>query len=275
MNNGIRTMGHRPPATTSGLLGRPAPVKMPEQLFNSGEFSPRQIQNLAIWLDANDSSTLWDATSGGANVSPGGAVARWVDKAQGVEFLQGTLNSRPLRIVGARNGRDVVRCDGFNDGVQSANVTLPTFVTVFIAQISTRTGTGLKFWIEQSSNANTNNGFFFIGTNASSWTVRRTTVHAGPSSNNADWIGNDWSIATFRYDGSGTRFRNGQSQENSTQSGSPLSNSNVSANLFVGNPRSSFPLTGDFGEILIYSRALAQDEMLAVHRYLADKWGIA
>ena len=50
----------------------------------------------ALWLDAADPSTLFDAVSGGNNVTTGNAVARWQDKSgNGRNVTQSNASFRP------------------------------------------------------------------------------------------------------------------------------------------------------------------------------------
>jgi hypothetical protein len=70
----------------------------------------------ALWLDAADAGTLYDATSGGSLVAADGAIARWEDKSgNGRHVTQGTLSRRPLRRLGIQNGRDIAEFDGTAD----------------------------------------------------------------------------------------------------------------------------------------------------------------
>jgi hypothetical protein len=71
---------------------------------------------LQLWLDAADSTTLFDSTTGGVPVGADGSVARWEDKSQnGRHFTQATPANRPTRKVADINGQDCLRFDGIND----------------------------------------------------------------------------------------------------------------------------------------------------------------
>lgn len=77
---------------------------------------PSSISGLELWLDASDSSTLYDATTGGSLVAADGAVARWEDKSGNARhFTQGTAANRPARKTSDINGLDAVLFDGSND----------------------------------------------------------------------------------------------------------------------------------------------------------------
>jgi hypothetical protein len=71
---------------------------------------------LQLWLDAADSTTLFDATTGGSLVAADGGVARWEDKSgNGRHFTQATSDNRPTRKVADINGLDCLRFDGSDD----------------------------------------------------------------------------------------------------------------------------------------------------------------
>jgi predicted heme/steroid binding protein len=67
-------------------------------------------------MDASDSSTLYDATTGGSLVAADGGVGRWQDKSgNGRHFTQSTAGSRPQRKISQINGLDALLFDGSND----------------------------------------------------------------------------------------------------------------------------------------------------------------
>lgn len=238
---------------------------------------PDEIANLSVWLDASDSGTLFDATSGGSAVAADGGVARWRDKsANAFDAIQATANNRPTRKTNIQNGRDVLRFDGSNDTLQIASVTLQTFITAFVVSSTTRTSTNLKFWMEHGAGIATNAGFFFNGTNAGAWAVNRaSSLHFGPSLDNNDWIGSGWALATFTYDGVGSIFKNNTLVSNAASSGTARSNSNATAALNIGSRnQASLYLTGDIGEILIYNRVLSVNEIATVSLWLNSRWAM-
>lgn len=250
----------------------------PRLLRPRAGFSPRNISGLALWLDAADQGTLFDATSGGSAVAADGAVRRWADKsAAGLAATNGlAVNNQPIRKVAVQNGRDALRFDGVNDSLQVSAVTLQTFLSVFIVSSTTRTATNLKFWLEHGADLNSIDGFFFNGTNAGAWGVRRTTVHGGPSTDNADWIGTGWALASFTYDGDGRIYKNNQLISIASHVGTSRSNSNVTAALNIASRnQASLFLTGDIGEIVVYNKVLNVSERDYVSKGLMSKWGLS
>lgn len=75
-------------------------------------WTPSEIST-ALWLDGADSSTLFDATSGGSLVAADGAIARWEDKSgNGRHITQSNGGARPLRRLSILNGLDAVHFSG-------------------------------------------------------------------------------------------------------------------------------------------------------------------
>lgn len=88
------------------------PASYSQSTFNPLTLSP------ALWLDASDAASLFDAPSGGAAVVANGAVARWQDKSgNNFHATQATLASRPLLKVATLNTMPTVRFDGVDDGM--------------------------------------------------------------------------------------------------------------------------------------------------------------
>jgi hypothetical protein len=85
----------------------------------------------AVWYDASDSTTLFNATSGGSLPANTDAVLRWQDKSGNSRHVTETTNA-PSRRVAEQNSLDVIRFDGTNDVLQSANFTLNQPYTIFV-----------------------------------------------------------------------------------------------------------------------------------------------
>ena len=91
---------------------------------------PSSIAGLELWLDASDSSTLYDATSGGSLVTADGEVARWEDKSgNNRHATQSTSSGRPIRRVSVQGGKDALDFDGWDDAL-NLSVALGSQVTL-------------------------------------------------------------------------------------------------------------------------------------------------
>jgi hypothetical protein len=80
-----------------------------------GGFNPFTLSP-ALWLDATDATTLYNATTGGSLVAADGEILRWEDKSGNARHAtQGGAGLRPIRKTAIVNGLDVARFDGSND----------------------------------------------------------------------------------------------------------------------------------------------------------------
>jgi hypothetical protein len=237
---------------------------------NLSAFSPLSL-NPALWLDASDASTLYDATSGGSLVAPDGAIARWEDKSGGGRHaIQGASTKRPLRKSGIQVGKDIARFDGVNDGLQIPSITFPFHHTAFLVQSST----GQKLFYELGAIVSSFNGFYFAGRNEPAWAIEKYPAqHSGPTNDNADWVGSGWSLATFKYNGTGYFYKNGTLVSNATFSGTSKTNEYITAafNIACRNQNAEF-IAADYAELLIYPTALSDSDRASVEAYLTAKW---
>lgn len=83
----------------------------------------------ALWLDASDSSTLFDATLGGSLPAANAAVRRWQDKSGNNRHLT-EASAAPLRRTALQNGLDGLE---FNNSVLTAGtMSIPQPFSVFL-----------------------------------------------------------------------------------------------------------------------------------------------
>lgn len=235
---------------------------------------PSSVSGLRLWLDGTDSATLFDATTGGSAVAAGGSIARWEDKStNATHATQATSTRRPTRQTNVRNGKDVVRLNGTSHTMQISSVTLPTFVTVFVAASTTGT---VKLFMEHSASALVNDGMWFAGAYSEAWAFTRSGVgHTGPSTDGTDWIGSGWAIATLAYNGTGRIFKNGTLDNATTRIGTARSNTNVTAALNIGSRnQTSLYLPGDLAHVIIYDGVLSTPNRLGVEQWLRDQMAI-
>ena len=88
-------------------------------ISSDAHFSPGQLPNLFLWLDANDLSTLFQDSAGTTAVtSNNDPVGRWADKSgSGRHFLQATSGSRPLYKTN-QDGTPGVKFDEVDDWLE-------------------------------------------------------------------------------------------------------------------------------------------------------------
>lgn len=232
-------------------------------------FDPRTIANLAVWFDANDSSTITTVSD---------AVSQWNSKVGGFTATQTTANNRPAYSATALSGKPGLTFDGSNDQLDSnynanaltgyvsyAAVVQPTsamvppdsiFPPVWFARSSTANGlhingvgTGGARWTQTWRNAlfNSSAGGFVAAANQVVLTSISATTH------------------TVRVNGAqGTAAGTFAAGSNETSANFVFGRDGITQRYFAGV----------VSELLMYSRTLTASELLSVEKYLSKKWGI-
>jgi hypothetical protein len=238
----------------------------------------------ALWLDAADSNTLYDATSGGSLVAADGLVARWEDKSGNARHAtQATSTERPTRRVAVQNGKDVVRwASGRFDRMLTSYSYIQAEIEIWVV------------WNKTGRNTN-----IFNNTNA---IIGGTTTEAGAASR--------WALTTNENEVRNAQFRNSTSAVSNTfatsialPSGSEIlrlrgsfSNNTVggarnnaavsttaitqgtsfaAGNFMIGGAigtSSNFSVVGDFMEIFMFGRLLDSTEAQRMANYILTKW---
>jgi hypothetical protein len=234
-------------------------------------WTPSEITT-ALWLDASDSSTLFDATSGGSAVAADGAVARWEDKSGNARHVtQATSEARPLRKAAVQNSRDVLRFDGTDDKLQRAAFVPNTF-TAFVVAKRQDIANSTK-WTAFSQNDRSNNaGRLIFYTERTSGGIIGA-VQVGPIASQAGTPTGTFGI--FAADRNGTVaniHRDGVSVSRTTGSAT------IQAVNFVVGANDTTSLADfadlDIGEILIVSGVQSTADRQQIEGYLAHKWGL-
>lgn len=234
-------------------------------------FDPRRISGLAGWWDASDSSTLFDATTGGSLVAAAGTVGRWQDKSGNARHAtQSDANSRPVRSVAAFNGRDALDFDGANDFLGlSSNVEMINGASlIIVAQKRTNTNGGGLHNFRGTTFANRNHHPYVDGNGYDGFGRSDRTSFA-------------WAFSTDLYVHStivGTQYTLRKNEtvlaQNSYTAASQLAGESQG---FGGTDSSQvwqFPWDGLVCEAMIYTRAITTTEFTAIYRYLRTKWGV-
>jgi hypothetical protein len=270
-------------------------------------FTPARIPGLQLWLDAGDSWTLFDATSGGSTTAANGIVKRWEDKSGYARHATESTNG-PTRKTAVQNGIGTLDFDGTNDTLQIANsqsvfafLHKSSRATMFIVYRPTYTLGGDEFHtiLDTGANSGLAPGITLAFNNNS------------PNSQMIDWrvAGADGGIVRRRIDGGAPNnsfslqsivtdnanatsesrallYRNGGSNSGTNVTGGPFDGGTVS----TGNAGRNFTMSGtgtatgassaaffngDIGEIIIYNSALSDADRGLVESYLASRWGIS
>jgi hypothetical protein len=219
---------------------------------------PRSIANLACWFAA-------DRITG---VSNGASLGTWSDlSGNGNDAIQSGA-PKPSYQTNVISGKPVVRFDGSNDYLKAASSSSlkPTAVTMFVVGSLSGTGVHLPFMtfrdtVPSHRWAMTVDGggspqirTIFNGTSYSAAaTVTRFVSWACRSTDNIIYgdnklVVNSADIATITY-GTGD-------------------------GLYIGTSNAGDFLQGDIAEIIVYGRALTDNEYGDVQLYLREKYGL-
>jgi len=227
---------------------------------------PLTISGLALWLDADDATTLFQDSAGTTPAaSDGDPVGQWADKSGNDRHAtQATPGARPTVQLAEQNGRAIIRGDGTDD-VMTATITAKETRTLFVvahkqaasalskqawgfasdAQLyaNTNDGAGTLYWSTEAG------AVVSIGGTVTNWNII-ALVFAGLSS------------CTPRLNGvAGSAFDPKNSYKDA-----------VSLTL-LGRP---LVAGGDYdlAEVLLFDSALSADDLAAIETYLGTKWSI-
>jgi hypothetical protein len=241
---------------------------------------------LALWLDADDFTTLYKGNTCDTLASPGDSIGCWKDKSgNGNDATQATTNARPVYKREILNGKNVLRFDGSNDyfsadqstGTNPANTGngAYTLLTVFKMASTTSSQTLVHFSNgtndrETYSVASSNSAFgtsplFYnrtdgvigafgaVSTNAAAPTAKIVSIVVAGNHNTAVYLNGVQETDTFNTGriGDNNRFT----------IGTRFDMAGTAAN-------------GDFAEIIMYNAALSSTELSNAEDYLATKWNI-
>ena len=240
------------------------------------------VQSLApaLWLDASDPNTLFDAVSGGNLVGADGTVARWEDKSGNARHAtQSTLANRPLRKLAEMGGKDALYFDGGDGIVVPAFTNTGTFTIFSVWKASA--GSMVYEW---GTTFNTlGDVYFTAGTGAtfSHWsTTSPTNIYSARDGTSPSWAkDNTPRIITHYGDGThaGHNARVNGVLPNWTVAKSDDPGTTSRSNPFnIGsrNNAGSLWITGHIAEIIIVPSKLSNTVYQNIEKYLSNKWNV-
>ena len=243
---GLTTTVYRPDYIKNSVIVRN--VTKPIPYFS--QFSPRQISGLGLWLDAADSSTV-------SGTSP---ITAWTDKSGAGRTV--TITSGPTYGTTSRGGN---RTMSFNNN---------TITTSIASAVGTGDFTLVAVWYQSSAGTNT---VLSLGTVASS------SQSLGFSGNKynfyqfGDVNESAYSTATPSWVVQiGTRIGSVKKVYINGNIGTiPSSTSyDVSVTTVTIGKGDNFAISGEIGEILIYTGTMSDTNRQLLESYLAQKWGL-
>jgi hypothetical protein len=218
-----------------------------------GGFSPAQLGDLAVWLDASQLSGLAD----------GAAVSTFTDVSGNGRSPTALTTARPIYKTNIVGGLPVVRFDGTDDAMAvTFGATLAQPLTIIAVEKHTATGSGL--YIFDGVDA-TNRAALFTNSNPG------MSYYAG-STQTPTIAPGAWRVWTTVWDATDALYANdGLVKSASVGSGGI-------AGLTLGARWDKIAgswLGMDLAELIVYTRALTATERRQVMRYLVAKWGFS
>lgn len=246
------------------------------------DFDPRTLGGCVLWLDAADSNTLFTDTAGTMLAGNGNQVARWNDKANPGKFVrQNTSALRPAYLKPS-NSLPVVNFTG----TTSAGQQQFEFSDTSTPPMPVGTDPATYFIVAKPNVYSPSvSGNYVISYGSFTTAGERSIALYGPPNN----------IARFHTGGPYTDVATGTLPttivsaiySNFTSSltvngGTPVIRDVQSSNLNTGTTHYAIgnylvagsPFYGYVSEIIVFNRALQNDERQQVEGYLAWKWGL-
>lgn len=237
------------------------------------QFSPLNLPGLALWLDASDTASMFDATTGGSVVTNGGAVARWQDKSgNGRNATQGTANNRPTFNTNKQNGLPSLTFDGTNDSLATASFAHSQPLTVFVLQRLTSTTT--QPFYSRIIEHGDNNGFAIICADSGVPNRAVSVQYASSSFTRGPAPVTSPTLLEMYVDSSATRNVylniNGVDQIATTRTGTPTTTGVLTISNYTGG--GNYYMPQEMYEIVYYNRFLSSNERTLIRNYLNRKW---
>lgn len=241
-----------------------SPKTSPRNMFTSafrmamtaGRFDPLSLSP-NIWFDASDSSTLFDATSGGSTPAADGGVARLVSKTGAAYGAQATSGRRPLRRVAYQNGLDALFFDGTTDELGLANPI--TTSTTFTLTAAIRNGGNAGYGSVLVNSAG-GAGFYLKANKVNAYSAADKLASSTLAS------GTFYVLTIQVSAGAVSFFKDGSADGTASGMGSYVTNA-------LGGHGAEW-FSGHLGELLLFPSALSTTDRQNTERYLGAKWGI-
>jgi hypothetical protein len=231
---------NHPGAKTNG----PITINLPY----SATFNPLSVAGCALWLDAADSSTV-------TGTAP---ITAWLDKSSAGRTV--TITSGPTYGSTTRNGKNTM---SFSNNVISSSIA---------SAVGTGDFTLIAVWYQSSAGTNT---VLSLGTVASSsqslgYSGNKYNFYQYGSLESAYTTTPTWVVQV------GTRISSVKKVYVTGTAGSvPASDSfNVTSTTVTIGKGDNFAITGEIGEIMVFTGTMSDTNRQLLESYLAQKWGI-
>lgn len=255
--------------------------------LRTGQWTPSIVATLQLWLDASDTSTLLQSSGGSQASADGDPVGYWADKSgNGYHATQSDGTRKPALKTGVKNGRNILRFDGSNDGLTiSGSASSFKFLhgskaTVFVVAKNNSSSDGMILCSNNGTAANTGYWFYF-GSGTSLW----TNATAAPSSivfelsstitaTNYNLLGSISDATSSTIASRVRNYTNGSLLSGTNTANGTASTADSTFDVFIGRGPTAYPMNGDICEVLVFNSNLATTDRQNIEFYLNQKWSI-
>ena len=249
-------------------------------------WTPAAISGLQVWLDGSDTSTLFNAVSGGSNVTTRGAtVARWQDKSgNNRNVTQATVNARPIYNSGGQGNiaNLGIYFDGSNDSISTVFNNTSNSTHAFIAlqpNLLQSNTSGISRILNVSFNGSNNiinlgSGTTYTGSSLGAIigrTTDKSNLNDSMFNQNSDYDKRLWVVSLSRSSAGAGQF-NVDGEFGYTENETGVSGSaSATQSIVIGGTTTGY-FKGWICEVLLYSAPLTTTQRNLVTSYLSNKW---
>jgi hypothetical protein len=227
--------------------------------------SLQNVGNLITWLDATDSSSIWNGNLE-SKIDYGSKVFNWLDRSSANNnATQSNVSLLPTRRPFTQNNLDTLEFNESYLTIPSASYPIDAFIVLKLANISDQNGI---LGIGPSGN----NYSSLSDISGSRWAIDATSnsVVASSTETSSNFLLMEWSI------GNNNNYirRYGSNIANTTTGTWTLPNN---SNIYIGNANGfdfSKRFKGYIGEIMMFNKQLDDGDRYPIEGYLAWKWGL-
>jgi len=245
------------------------------RLFNTSPFTPLTLTPI-LWLDSQDSTTMYTDTSESVICAPNDEIGRWKDKS-GNSYHADTTGSNPTLIAAAINSYNAALFTGV-EGLQTPTMTQSSpqgeiwvviKTTTLATSIVIETSPGFAGFIGAQEIAIIGSDIYSYYNGSMGYTSCQQSTNTSPHYYRGTV---DFSLSTNE----ASLYTDGSPTSSSTRpDNSNNSNTLSSQPAFIGmRSGGSLFYAGAIGEIIMFDKALTGPEAVSLSSYLSTKWGI-
>lgn len=239
---------------------------------------PTDIAGLTLWLDASDSTTLFQNSDGTTPaIADSDPIGYWGDKSgNGNNVIQSDVSLKPSLKLTIQNNKNTLRFDGTNDKLTGNLSPQSSDRTMFIVAKRTSTTSAWRGAILLNAN----------DINDQTGTTQYIIQQAGNGTNSLGG-GRPAGGLEYTYTGNGTNYfiisqtntLTGSAAKMNGASAGSVSHASTSigtgVQVRIGSGRLSNTETwyGDIAEVIVYNSVLSAYNIVFLESYLNTKWG--